>query len=67
MCTNPPTQKHIKSTGQSTRLMWGGNFLTFVSVNFEHDLDIVKFNDEEFGNKDDEFTKQFTKYNGKGQ
>ena len=43
----------------------GNSFLSFVAVQFEHDMEMVKFEDEEDENEDGEFTRQFTKYDGK--
>ena len=43
----------------------GNRFISFVAAQFEHDLEIVKFEDKEYVNEDNEFTRLFTKYKGK--
>lgn len=45
----------------------GDSFLNFVAVQFEHDMEIVKFEDEEDEGEDYEFTRQFTKIEGMWQ
>ena len=48
-------------------LFLGNDYLAFCAPQFEHDMYIVKFEEEEDDNEDNEFTRQVTKFKGKWQ
>jgi len=59
------TSKAYQVNWATDHIYLGNSFLSFVAAQFEHDMEMVKFEDEEDDNEDGEFTRQFTKYDGK--